>query len=262
MIRQQAVDGQGVMMAGHIARRRRENPRTAWRVVLVLWIAFIWIHSMIPGPISSDESLFFVRLVRPLFELFGIHDGDLMHTIVRKGAHFSEYLVLGVLTIAAFNPRIAVPLFPAVLTVLLWVAVPSVDEAIQLHVPGRAGALTDVLIDMSGFVVGAIISLAVRNYVEQRERKLAEHERLAREARADRYRRMARRKAYERAGKPVPESLRDDGAGRLRRHSEGRGSYEGSRHAVGAPVVSRGRHERIQSEPEANRLRFEHRTRY
>ena len=38
-----------------------------------------------------------VSLVRPVFEALGVTDVDLMSLIVRKGAHFSEYAVLGVL---------------------------------------------------------------------------------------------------------------------------------------------------------------------
>ncbi|MDO5119769.1 MAG: VanZ family protein [Coriobacteriales bacterium] len=234
-------------MARHVSRRRRDEPRTAWKIVLVLWIVFIWVHSMIPGPASSEESMLVVRIVQPLFRIFGVADTDLMQLIIRKGAHFSEYAVLGTLAVIALQPRIAVPLWPAVLTVILWVAVPSADEYIQLHVPGRAGMLTDVFIDMAGFAVGALITLLVRRIVEARERALAERERRARKERAAQYRRRARERAYERAGKPLPTPQRQ-------RHS-------GPRHAPGVPVVPRGKHERIEVVSQDSRKRFEERTR-
>lgn len=229
-------------MARHVTRGRREQPRTVWRVVLVLWIALIWVHSLIPGPASSVESGLVVRLVEPLFRLLGITDAEVMQLVIRKGAHFSEYTVLGALTVVALNPRLAVPLWPAVLTVILWAGVPSIDEYIQLHVPGRAGVVTDVLIDMGGFAVGLCIALIVRRVEDARQRELAERERRARQQRAAQYRRKAREAAYKRAGKPLPEKARP-------------------KHAPGVPVVPRGKHERIEPEPERNRQRFEDATR-
>ena len=126
-------------MARHVSRRRREEPRAFWKIVLTLWIVFIWVHSMIPGPVSSEESMLVVRLFQPILRMFGISDTNFMQLIIRKGAHFSEYAILGTLAVVALQPRLAVPLWPAVLTVILWVAVPSIDEYIQVHVPGRAG---------------------------------------------------------------------------------------------------------------------------
>ena len=180
--------------------------------------------------------MLFVRLVMPLFKAVGVKDIELAHLIVRKGAHFSEYLILGFLTIVALLPRLAVPLFPAVLTIIIWVAVPSIDEFIQLHVPGRAGMVTDVLIDMSGFAVGMVVALLTQHVLESRARRREERERRERQRRAERYVRRARQKAHERARARAAESDRT-----------GNGSG--------------GRHLRVHSEPEENRRRFENRTR-
>ena len=38
-----------------------------------------------------------VAIVRPVFEALGVTDVNIMTLIVRDGAHFSEYAVLGVL---------------------------------------------------------------------------------------------------------------------------------------------------------------------
>lgn len=144
-------------MAGRHFAAQPKDHRIGWKVALVLWILFIWGHSLIDGPTSAGESLAFVDLVRPLLDLLGVTDLDLVHTLVRKGAHFTEYLVLGVLASKALRPRdlgrpgLTLPI------ACLWVAVPCIDEFIQLHVPERVGALTDVLIDMAGFVVGLFV---------------------------------------------------------------------------------------------------------
>lgn len=142
---------------GDSARR----PSLRWAVALACWVAFIWGHSLVLGPESSLESGFVVSLVRPLFEAVGMTDVDLMSLVVRKCAHFSEYALLGVIARGLFAARRretgARPL-PAALAVAL---VPVVDECIQLGVPGRTGQPTDVLIDLSGLLFGALLALGV-----------------------------------------------------------------------------------------------------
>ena len=124
-------------------------------VALALWLLFIWGHSLLPGEASSSESGFFLQLLRPLIELFGIEDPSVAHIIVRKAAHFSEYAVLGVLAWRALGQES----LPATLAIGL--AAPCIDETIQLFVDGRVGAVRDVLIDMAGFAFATVIYLLV-----------------------------------------------------------------------------------------------------
>ena len=149
-------------MAKRGTRSRNQRHQLLWMVVLFLWTCFIWVHSLIPGPASSEESLAFLRIIKPVLMAVGFTDMDLAHLLIRKVAHFSEYAVLGFLTYKAIRPRLRPPLAPALFAMLLWVGVPSVDEFIQLHVPGRAGLPTDVLIDMCGFGCGFAIAHLVQ----------------------------------------------------------------------------------------------------
>ena len=129
-----------------------------WAAALACWIAFVWGHSLIQGPQSSLESGMVVTLLRPLFEVVGVTDADLMAFLVRKAAHFTEYAILGVLARGLFvslHAERGVRPLPAGLLVAF---VPVVDECIQLFVPGRSGQLTDVLIDLSGVIVGALLA--------------------------------------------------------------------------------------------------------
>ncbi len=131
-----------------------------WRAVLVCWCLFMWSRSLKAGDASLGDSSFVVRLVRPLFEAVGVTDADLMQFVVRKLAHFTEYLVMGLVCRQAFpvgrGPRGRRAAFAArALTVVL---VPSADECIQLFVPGRSGMARDVLIDMAGAVSGLALS--------------------------------------------------------------------------------------------------------
>ena len=132
-----------------------------WAAALVVWIAFVWGHSLIQGPQSSAESGLVVSLLAPAFRAVGVTDADAMSFLVRKCAHFSEYAVLGVLAHGLFRARLRekgeAPLPRALLVAL----VPVADECIQLHVPGRSGQPTDVLIDLCGLLADALAAWAL-----------------------------------------------------------------------------------------------------
>ena len=82
---------------------------------------------------------------------------DGMQIYVRKGAHVTEYIILGVLlvlTFAAYRLRKAGT--AALAAGILYAAL---DEYHQSFVPGRSGEIKDVLIDACGLLLGL---LAVR----------------------------------------------------------------------------------------------------
>jgi VanZ family protein len=146
--------------------------------VLAAWICFIWGNSLLGGPESDANSIWFVQLLEPAFRAFGITSVPAMDHIVRKTAHFVEYLVLGLLATAAFRPRWRAPaqglaagerrrsVVPAIAIACV---VPIVDECIQLGVPGRSGRPTDVLLDMCGAATGLLIGAIVLSRRRTRE---------------------------------------------------------------------------------------------
>lgn len=139
------------------------HPRSRlWWLALVAWVLFIWGHSLMNGLESSAESLRWVRLLDPFFSAVGITDLSLRTFLVRKAAHFTEYLILGLLDTAAVVPSWHTPHGRRVPALLIVCVVPCVDECIQLFVPGRQGAPTDVLLDfcgaLTGLAIGALIT--------------------------------------------------------------------------------------------------------
>ncbi len=78
---------------------------------------------------------------------------------VRKIAHFSEYCILGILLMGAWydsnKKKAVIVLFPF-LTGLIYAAT---DELHQLLVSGRAGMVSDVIIDGSGVLAGVLLSM-------------------------------------------------------------------------------------------------------
>ena len=145
----------------HSGHARR--PTIAWGAALVCWVAFIWGHSLVPGPQSTGESDAVAALLSTVLPFVGDLDPDVVTLVIRKGAHLSEYAVLGVLLCGLVLSRRRVRLAPLVVLAALVALVPFVDEGIQLHVPGRSGQLSDVLIDLTGMALGfSVFLLAAR----------------------------------------------------------------------------------------------------
>lgn len=120
-------------------------------------VLFIWGNSLVPGTGSGSLSLTVVEGVRSALAAIGLPNGWVTNLLVRKTAHFTEYAVLGVIvssTLLAGGPLRGRRLFAAAVILLL---APSIDETIQLFVPGRCGAITDVMIDCCGAACGTFI---------------------------------------------------------------------------------------------------------
>ena len=148
-------------------------------ILVILTLAFIWGHSMIPADLSTEESSRFVVLINSFLASQGSSISVTDH-IVRKTAHFLEYALLGseialLKTVKAGgryseNALTVKPVFriPALtipgnkvygIPVLIWIGVPVIDEVIQLFTPGRACMWQDVLLDMCGFCTGYFLIL-------------------------------------------------------------------------------------------------------
>ncbi len=135
--------------------------RTAW-VLLILNLAVIWGSSLMPGELSGALS----RFVRDL--IAAVIPGDsgnpnAGHGLLRKLGHFTEFACLGmVLT------RIMTLLDkPWVLALGAGFLVGCVDETIQMFVPDRGPAFTDVMIDTSGVLFGTLLLLTAVRWVRR-----------------------------------------------------------------------------------------------
>ena len=127
----------------------------------ILLMLFIFCQSALPAKLSQQESGVVVRF---LTGVTGLEEG-LASFVVRKGAHFLEYLVLGISlfwTVQDLRMRRGrVPDEPAGRAVLAPWAVGALyavtDEVHQYFVPGRSCELRDVLIDACGVAAGVAI---------------------------------------------------------------------------------------------------------
>ena len=140
---------------------------------------FIFSNSLKGGEESAKQSGAVVEIVRPSVEqiLPAVKVEPTEANIVkfvRKAAHFLEFALLGCVacfTARRFTPKkrwfLTLPMGYAVLTAFA-------DEGIQLFSDGRAGRLTDVLIDSAGAVSGMLFAfgcIALAIYVRSRKEK-------------------------------------------------------------------------------------------
>lgn len=135
------------------------------RIILAaLTLLCIWGHSLMPASVSGRESEWVRELLEPLLALLQrgfFHLGLELEpsTLVRKLAHFCEYLLLGFLVgLALERAEGRTRFFPAEGICL---AAACIDECIQHFVPGRGPGLKDVLIDVSGATVGLAMAMVV-----------------------------------------------------------------------------------------------------
>ena len=150
----------------------RDNERTlpwliAARVVFTLALAgciwFIFSNSMAVAQVSSASSGRVLTLLQGALRRLGhpaLAQRLTMH-LVRKLAHFCEYLLEGFLLMLCMRVysrhplrHITVPMLGGVLTALT-------DETIQLYSPGRSSQVTDVWLDSVGVLAGILAALVL-----------------------------------------------------------------------------------------------------
>ena len=144
-----------------------KKKKIIYGILLVLWIIFIWGHSLQTATVSEAESGKFLSLLGRIFPF--LLNTEFGMFIVRKSAHFIEYLVLGILLCLDFQMDLYGVLRRFSIPVLTGLAVAFMDETIQMFVAGRSGEIRDMWIDVAGVALGTLIVLAIVN--NQRGRK-------------------------------------------------------------------------------------------
>ena len=118
--------------------------RVFWTLT-ALWLLFIWAHSFLPASVSKQESGHWLALLQHWLPWLTDH-------LIRKTAHFTEYAVLGALLFGAAGVRYGL-WFPPCFALLAALS----DETIQLFAAGRSGQVSDVWLDLAGFLAGWLV---------------------------------------------------------------------------------------------------------
>ena len=153
----------------------RLKPSRSHRVrVVANWagvLTCIWVIWGLGGDDFSIDST--SRFLRPLLQwLFGSASRetlDVLHLVVRKGAHALEYGVLALLTLRALTVSWVLSIGRgAVIALGLVLVVAAADEWRQTFSSERQGAWTDVLLDLAGSVSTVGIVQALPRSARQR----------------------------------------------------------------------------------------------
>jgi VanZ family protein len=123
----------------------------------VAWAALIYVFST--GAFSgSNTSSFLVPLLNHFFPALSRGDIALIHTLIRKLGHVSEYFILALLVLRALSRETGGKLSRRRLALgLVTTALYAIsDELHQAFVPGRTASIVDVWIDVLGGVGGTL----------------------------------------------------------------------------------------------------------
>jgi len=150
-----------LLMQGRLWRLIILMSKMIWPMISFLVAAGIFFSSSLPGYVSGGASMRLVNLLRFFLPFATDYMIDLLHFLVRKGAHFFVYFVLAfclVQSLKFYVHRLFSVWFYA------W-AIASVygitDEIHQYFVPGRVMAVVDMIINAAGAFAGAAFSIFV-----------------------------------------------------------------------------------------------------
>ncbi|MCR5760863.1 MAG: VanZ family protein [Sphaerochaetaceae bacterium] len=124
--------------------------------LFIIVVALIWAQSIIPPSTSTNESSWITsHLINPVLNFLGFE--SLSVYIVRKIAHVTEFAVLGLVTSTLFRKKWKNYAY----AILICFIVAFIDESIQMF-SGRAAAILDVWIDLSGAVAGSALGFILK----------------------------------------------------------------------------------------------------
>lgn len=128
----------------------------SWGLVLA-WMAVIFLFSAQPGDQSGELSGSLLQTILQFWQTLFPNSQpnlDILHWVIRKGAHFAVYFVLGFLNINALKASGIHGKKAWLIAILIAIVYAISDEWHQSFVPGRGPAVKDVVIDTVGASFG------------------------------------------------------------------------------------------------------------
>jgi VanZ family protein len=127
------------------------------------WPALAWavvISGFSTGAFTSDNTSHFII---PILRFFLPHAApetlELLHYIIRKCGHLTEYFILSMLILRGIRAgEKGMHVRWALVTILIIAGYAALDEYHQSFVPGRTAAVGDVFIDTSGGAAALIVA--------------------------------------------------------------------------------------------------------
>jgi VanZ family protein len=137
-------------------------PALAWAVVISLFSTGVFT--------AENTGRIIIPLLHWLFPSIPPQTLSLIHHIIRKCAHFTEYFILSLLILRGIRAgRHGTKLAWAVLAIAIVAGYASLDEFHQRFVPGRTPAVSDVLLDTTGGAAAQAVAALFAMLVHVRE---------------------------------------------------------------------------------------------
>ena len=128
-----------------------------YKILSIIIVMLIFTNSLMSAEVSSAQSGLVLNLANSVLGWFNLTiEVDVLSLIIRKSAHFLEFMILGFTVAKGWGLKF---IFHAFLIVL----VATLDESIQLFSEGRAFSIIDIGIDMMGGITGILFSKMIIN---------------------------------------------------------------------------------------------------
>lgn len=120
-------------------------------ILVLIWMLLIFLMSSYNANMSSEQSGVIVNFIA---NILNINNLELLSLIIRKLAHYTEYLILGLLVVNLLKDYHNKYLLISFIICILYA---TSDEIHQLFVPGRSCQFLDILIDTLGSITGTYL---------------------------------------------------------------------------------------------------------
>ena len=144
---------------------RQKKACMCWSMAALAIMALIFFFSSDTASASDAKSGVFVDLLLPFAAWL---DADMLSFLIRKGAHFSFYALLGIFVyMALFHAGKA----KAAAAWIICALYACSDELHQMMVMGRSAQLSDVALDSLGALCGILLCLWIIAWKRKRDRR-------------------------------------------------------------------------------------------
>lgn len=128
-------------------------------VLIFLMILIILGSSTVDGPTSYGSSKSISAFVVRVLRFFGDtnYSMNTIDMIIRKMAHFVEYLILTVLLIVGFSNLLQGKWSSFLIGAVIAFCISIVDEALIQGISDRQSSLFDIMVDSSGIFIGMVV---------------------------------------------------------------------------------------------------------
>lgn len=128
-------------------------------ILIILMLVLIFGSSSVNGPVSYSASGIIANAVKKLMTFLGDDNYSVstIDIIIRKLAHFIEYLMLTVLLSIGFSNVMRNKWLSLLLSGFIGFTVSLIDESFIQAASSRNSSIFDVFIDLSGIAAGILV---------------------------------------------------------------------------------------------------------